>query len=258
MTDDQLLLASAYVDGDVDAAARARAEADGEVMAEVARMREVRAALRAVEAPDDDRREQALAAAFAALADEPPQAPPLPARTRSGRSGRSAWVGVAAAAAALVLVAAAGLVVRGVGSGGGNDDDAASVATAQVLDRDEADAPGGASDVTRNEMSALPRDDIEAEDDTAPAGTEVASGGGTALAPAAEELVELTTAQELAAFAEGRSGDEYQGPPPGCSSDGSFLGPVHFAGTRAEVFELDGTLTVLDATTCTVLVTVER
>ena len=45
MNDDLTLLASAYLDGDVTADVRARVEADASLLAEVERLRNVRAAL---------------------------------------------------------------------------------------------------------------------------------------------------------------------------------------------------------------------
>ena len=81
MTDDQLLLASAYVDDDVDAAERARAEADPEVMAEVARLRR-----RARRAP----RRRAARPGPPRAGASPPRSPrsPTTRRRRSRPAGR--------------------------------------------------------------------------------------------------------------------------------------------------------------------------
>ncbi len=56
MTDDDLNLASAYLDGDVTADERARVEADAELIAEVERLRQVRIVLGDTETPAISRR----------------------------------------------------------------------------------------------------------------------------------------------------------------------------------------------------------
>ena len=145
MTDDQLLLASAYVDDDVDDAARARAEADPEVMAEVARLGALRAELRDTGTPDAARREQAIEAALAALAAfaddasapaRPPAPVPLPRRQH-----RAWWGGALAAAAALVVVVAGAVVLRGTGGSDGDDSSSAEVTTHRGADERPAPTP---------------------------------------------------------------------------------------------------------------------
>lgn len=264
MNDDQLLLASAYLDGDVDDAARARAEADVEVMAQVARMRTVREELRTVEAPDPDRRERAVSVALATPADEPapvraPPPPPPPPTRLPQRSRRAAWGGVVAAAAALVLVAAASIVLRG--TNGGDDDDDASVATVQTLDDAAPSAADQETDAARtNEAFPSAGDDPDDGAGSAPeatAGTE-ATASGAPRTQVADAPPELRTSADLAAFATSRAAAQDQGAAPACTSPGTFLGPVIFAGALAEVFEVGTVVTALDAATCEVLATVER
>ena len=61
MTDDLITLASAYLDGDTTAAERAQVEADPELLAQVERLRQVRAVLGDTEAAPISVRERHLA-----------------------------------------------------------------------------------------------------------------------------------------------------------------------------------------------------
>ena len=130
MNDDLTLLASAYLDGDVTADERARVENDTEALAEVDRLRSVRALLGDVEPQAISVREAQLAAALevwdrlperertGARRDGTPAgidaaavagaasvtAPtPLSSRRRSGRGTSTRWLTGAAAALVLVL-----------------------------------------------------------------------------------------------------------------------------------------------------------
>ncbi len=85
MNDDLILLASAYLDGDVTADERARVDNDTEALAEVDRLRSVRALLGDVEPQAISVREAQLAMALDAW-DR------LPERERTGaRLDRSRW-----------------------------------------------------------------------------------------------------------------------------------------------------------------------
>src|SRR6478609_1263265 len=99
MTDDQLLLANAYVDDELDADERARAEADPEVMVQVARLRAAVAAVRDVEPPDPARRAAGIAAAMQSVGRPTPVAPPVPLRPR-----RAWWTGAGIAAAVVAII----------------------------------------------------------------------------------------------------------------------------------------------------------
>lgn len=258
MNDDQLLLASAYLDGDVDAAERARAEADPEVMAEVDRLRSVQTALRDVGAPDPLRREQALDAALAAFADEPAPAavPPPPPVPLPRRQQRSWWGGVLAAAAALVVVVAGVVVLRGAGGGGGNDDDSASFATDSDELRLTAEDTAGADTGAAAPAAPDGADQGDAESQSAPAATESADGTTAAGSLLADRGPDLATPDDLAAFAAGTPATSLQ--PPSCQLPGAFIGPATYDGTPVEVFVDATTVTAVDAATCVVVEQVER
>lgn len=163
MNDDLILLASAYLDGDVTADERARVENDTEALAEVDRLRSVRALLGDVEPQAISVREAQLAMALDAWDRLPERertgarldgtpagidaaavagaasvtAPtPLNRRRRSGRSTSTRWV--AGAAAALVLVLAGGVALQL--SSAGSDD----VSSEETSSADGADAPTAA------------------------------------------------------------------------------------------------------------------
>jgi hypothetical protein len=190
MNDDLTLLASAYLDGDVNEDERARVEADTALLAEVERLRSVRFLLGDVEAQSISVREAQLAMALDVW-DR------LPAAERTGARRDATPVGIDAAAvagaasvtaptsingrrrttstrwltgaaAALVLVLAGGVALQ-VGTGGDDDsastDDAGSEATEALTATGPADDPaadggapvpeaaeGRASDVVAGEL----------------------------------------------------------------------------------------------------------
>lgn len=126
-SDDELV--SAYLDGDVTAAERARVEGDPVLLAQVERFRLVAEALREPVAPDPARKEQAIAAALGVLDGSvvpfPAKGRPLPppaVRPAGRRPNR--WLAVAAAAVVAAVVAVAGVALLG-----GGDDDVASPTT---------------------------------------------------------------------------------------------------------------------------------
>lgn len=131
MNDDDLteliLRASAYLDDELDADDRARAEADPAVMAEVEALRALQDEIRDVESPTIEARESAIAAALAEFDSlRPASATAAAAAERvvpfRPRPSSSRWLTAAAAAVAIGLV---GVVVAQTRSGG---DDEASVA----------------------------------------------------------------------------------------------------------------------------------
>ena len=153
MNDDLTLLASAYLDGDVTADERARVEDDTEALAEVDRLRSVRALLGDVEPQAISVREAQLASALevwdrlperertGARRDSTPAgidaaavagaasvtAPtPLSSRRRSARSTSTRWLTGAAAALVLVLVGGVALQLSSTAS---DDDEASSEET---------------------------------------------------------------------------------------------------------------------------------
>jgi hypothetical protein len=224
----------------------------------VDRLRGVRAALRAVEAPDPARREQALAAALAAFGEDDTEvraAPPAPV-PRPSRA-RPRWGGLLAAAAAAVLVVGAGVAVVSTSNDGGDDDSAAV-------------APGDADDEQSDAAPQMAREEDEAPGAPAPAATESATesagdvsgegdGGVTDDTVLAQPTVALTTPEELAEFARLRqaSGTGEGGDTGTCPVPGSYVGAATYGGTPVEVVVDDGVATALDVATCQVVERVE-
>jgi hypothetical protein len=260
MTDEQLLLASAYLDGDLDGATRTRAEADADVMAEVERQRVARDLLRDVAAPDPLRREQAITAALEAFGEEPatgsgasvpPPAPvPLPQRPRR------AWWGLGAAAAAIVAVVAVGVVAALGGSSSDDEDtadDAGAAATVELGDQtlsataqDDDGAPA-AEEETASEATAA----------AAPAASEAAADTGGDAAGTTAALPRLATPDQLVEFAARPATDRTAEGAPTCVSDGRYVGRAIYDDAPVEIFTDGTTVTALDASTCAVVITVD-
>jgi len=134
MTDDQLELANAYLDGEATADERARVESDAELLAEVERLRSIRNVLSEIDPPSANARESAIAAALATFerlpstvvapvettplldATAPTNIVPFERRRRLRR-----LQGLSAAAAAVVIVA--GGITIAQRDGGSNDAD---------------------------------------------------------------------------------------------------------------------------------------
>lgn len=215
MTDDQILLASSYLDGQATADERARVEASAELLAEVERLRQLRALLGDPEPPAISMRERHLAAALeawdrlpdveriGAVRDQTPtdvdpaaaaaastvSAPP-PTSLDARRRNRNRNV-IFAAAAGLVLVLGAGVVIRGVTTGG--DDDTASSGAA--LESAITEAP---ADEPRSEVDDVAADAVEefADEPASEAASEPESEPGVAAAeaePPPEDAADATT-----------------------------------------------------------------
>lgn len=195
------LLASAYLDSEVTADERARVESSPELLAEVERLRQVRAVLGATtEPPPISVREAHLAAALdvwdrmpeseragevtpsagmdaaAAAAISTPSATSLDTRrarrSGGGRSGGGSTKWLLGAAAGLAVLAGAGIVLQGLGS---DDDESdafdASEAEApaeEAASEDEIVADMAASEFVGDEVESAPgefnADDVEADD----------------------------------------------------------------------------------------------
>jgi len=116
MNDDDLELASAYLDGAVSDEERARVDASSELQELVDELRAVRDVVAEVEPPAAAARERAIAAALAVFdgASAPElTAPPRPDELSARRAKRWRWThGLGVAAAALVVVAAGITLVR--------------------------------------------------------------------------------------------------------------------------------------------------
>ncbi len=232
MTDDQLLLANAYVDNELDTAERARAEADPDVMAEAARLRTAIAALRDVEPPDPARREAALAAALSSAGRPTPVAPPIPLRPR-----RAWWTGAGIAAGLVAILVAGAFVLRATSSG--DDDDSASIQQSSAQDESAADAkaaPTAGAATTAAGASATTQAAAGTQADSAA----TAAGGATpstsvparAAAPEVATLTLLTSTDDLVAFA---SEATPQRPPPNACTTGRYVAPATYAGVTPAV-----------------------
>jgi hypothetical protein len=197
MNADDELLASAYLDGELTDDERRIAESDPAVMAEVERLRALRARLGDVEPPSIDARERALAAALRTFDDihATPPAAPAPAASPAvdiwWRRDPMRWLGAAAAILAIGLLAV--VVVNGFG---GSEDDSAS---------DTADEPASESAVqfaTEEPINEAANDSDALSDPDAPGGADMATerAGDTAaeMGPADEPLVAEAPASEPA------------------------------------------------------------
>lgn len=203
-SDEHLLLASAYVDGELTADERARAEADPVVMSIVEELRGVRHQLAVAAPPDEPRRDAAIAAALAAV----PPIPSLAARRRAR------WMApLAAAAAAVVLVVGGAVVVLQ----SGDDDDDGDQASLEVAGRTQLEEDAAASGAGTAPPLVAPQelatDEAEAEATegseateaasaaTADAGAVTAAEGQAAATTVATSLSVLVTPEDLRAFA---------------------------------------------------------
>lgn len=209
MTDDQLELVNAYLDGEATVDERALVESDAELVAEVARMRSVRNALSDIELPSATVRESAIAAALAAF-EERPTVPAATAASaprgdataptnivpfeRRRRMRRLQGLGAAAAA---VMIVAGGIAISRRDDGGST---AQRDADSAVESAPGAQLPAGTTNTSEAPpttpapmMAVVPTtvgfEPAEAEDAT----------GGAAADEAAEDT--LTSATDSAAMA---------------------------------------------------------
>jgi hypothetical protein len=265
---DDAELASAYLDGEVTAAERARVEADAGLFAEVDRLRRVRDAFADVPPAPAKGREAAIAAALAAFDAHtevmPPAAPnvvPLDSRRRARRMQ-------VLTAAAAVLVVAGGFVVatRGGGDGDGGNADvqrdqvAASapaeaptttaVASTVELATTTTGAPAGATLDAESAASVAELDQTMAAAPAAPAAEE---GAMAPLLPAvggAAELADLAATLEAA-------------PPPlddvvDACRDGDAIPTAQYVDERGAALDValaddDGEIVAVSVDDCTVV-----
>jgi len=218
MNDDLTLLASAYLDGDVTADERARAESDPDVVAEVERLRAVRALLGDLEAPAISLREAHLAAALdawerlpeaertgarrdrtpagidaAAVAGAASVTAPTPINARR-RPTSTRWL--TGAAASLVLVLAGGVALQLSGNDASGDDADSAEETAAL----DAEADAGSEERSGGDLGA---------DELAPAATSADAAvnqldtdvDGAAPPPEDGGLPQLSNTTDLADFA---------------------------------------------------------
>jgi hypothetical protein len=225
MTDDLITLASAYLDGETTAAERAQIEADAELLAQVERLRQVRAVVGNTEAAQISVRERHLAGALGAW-DRLPSAEKMGDATPVGDDAAGAAGGasitaptslrdrraqrkpvstrVLTAAAAVVVLAGAGLVVRDA-----LDTDATSDRTAsETADIDDSFAAPVDAEFEGGPEAAAEEtfdQDGEATDNVAtaavPAPAPDAVQGGPEEPPGNDDLEVLSSNVELADFA---------------------------------------------------------
>jgi hypothetical protein len=224
MNEELILLASAYLDGDVTVDERALVETDPALLAEVERLRAVRALLADTEPPRISVRESHLAAAFDVW-DR------LPDAERAGRgrdatpTDRAAAAGAASvmapaslrdrrrptttrwltgAAAALVLVLAGGLVVQLTGAGG-SDDDSSTAGSADSAEPAQTSSDAAASLATEDDAAEEGADGAVPESAGDAAADEDVGLDTDVDAPPPpredEALQQLFTPQDLADFA---------------------------------------------------------
>ena len=232
MSDDLTSLASAYLDGDLDAADRARVESTPELLTEVDRLRQIRAVLADLPEVSISARERHLAQAFDAWERLPeqertgalrdgtpagldaaavagaagvstPRRMSRRAGRRAGRRGAHSSTWLAAAAAGLVIVLAVGLVLR----------------SANIDDNDDTVAESSSDAAAEQTSSADTQAPAVAAATLAESEVQRASAGGTEAAPSenasdvatdleaeappsdAGELAVLLTPDDLADFA---------------------------------------------------------
>jgi hypothetical protein len=189
MSDDDItqtvLRASAYLDGELDPAETALAEADPAVMAEVERLRELQTGLRDVDPPSDATRDAAVAAALAEFATlRRPSPVVVPIKRRPAYAG---WLGAAAAVVAIGLVG----VVIAQSSSGGDDDDAGEAATELSLGDSTAGRVAGEDEATAEEAAETLAASAQAE---APAATELPAADAPLVAGGDAEDADATFA----------------------------------------------------------------
>jgi hypothetical protein len=235
MNDDDLELASAYLDDEVTDAERARVEASPELQRLVDDLRGARDAVAAVDPPPAAARDAAIAAALAVFDEEQQPAPPhnvVPIE----RAGRWRWrhgLGVAAAAVAVVVAGVA--VLRdnaeapsdvqtasertGVASSvaptaeefdataAGTESDVDEVDEVETNEDDEGDEGDETETAAADESmtmaaSAAESADAPPEPAALPAAPAPAAAANDESPPTTAVLAEITTTSELAALAE--------------------------------------------------------
>ena len=195
-TPDALSRASAYLDGELDAAEIAAAEADPAVMAEGAQLRALQESIRDVDQPTSYARDTAIAAALVEF--DRRTHPVSVVRTRP-RPSYSRWLAVAAAVAGL---AALGAVIATTGGRGGDDDDAAGA----VAKESAAGAVADQSARVTAEAGAPQAESVQSQTMLAPAASSAAPeatayGGADAATEAPAAPATTAAAAEIAASA---------------------------------------------------------
>ncbi len=205
---DAVELASAYLDGEATADERARVESDPALLAEVERLRRVRAAVVVTPPAPPAQRDAAIAAALAAF-DELQAGAPTPPNVVPIASRRKAhWMQGLTAAAAVAVLVLGGFVVA---NRGGDDDTADEVRQADVTAPGVVAAPSVTTaaefDTAQEPLAEAPPDVASAQVATTAVATAAMATTelmmDAAAAPAAAEAPPvLRDADQLRSFAE--------------------------------------------------------
>lgn len=204
MTDDLMLLASSYLDGDLTAEGRARVEADPEALAAVERLRVAATAVADVDVPDPARREQAIGAALRVFDELHHRtvvtSAPIPRRSMGGRLAPARWLPVAAAVLAIGVlgtVAISSLTGRGSDDGGFSDIASVEVDDGSAERLESADSalaePDGAPEMYAGDPDS---NDTDSNDATGSASVADDAHDGRAGVPAAD--LDMRTPDDLA------------------------------------------------------------
>ncbi len=225
-TSDALSRASAYLDGELDAAETAAVEADVEIMAQAALLRSLRREIRDVPAPSPYGRDLAVAAA---LAEFDTLQRPVAATRPGRRPNYGRWMAVAATIAG---VAALGAVITTAGRGGNDDGDSAALSaeeSAVTFDAAAADRSSGAGAPAAPQPEAVQSQTMLASEATEPQAATTASAGNADQAPAAEasgDLAAATTAAPATSLAASEAGPVVEFDPTTPISDEVALGRI--------------------------------
>jgi hypothetical protein len=256
---DLVELASAYLDGAASSDERARAEADPQVMAVVARLRRVRQSVGRPVPIDHHVREQALATALAAFPEPVSAVRSLDSARSRRRRHLAPLLGLAAT---VVLIAGVGIaLVRRGGDGGAGTADAPVATDARTQPTDpfakQAPALSTPADPTRvgsadPASSASPRPEAGAatQADTVIA-ADVLAPTGPLVANTPADLPPLVAALE----AQRQSGVAPPTEDPCPAQDGDFAAPLDWQGTQAVLYLLPtldapNEAVVVEAATC--------
>jgi hypothetical protein len=204
MNDDLILLASAYLDGDVTADERARVESDPELLGEVERLRSVRSMLGDTEPSSISLREQHLATALAAwdtVVATAADSSPTPLGERRRRRSNRVLLG---AAAAIMVVFAGGIALQTFTGSESSDEASFDAATAPTPTDPPVAALAEPSDAAGSQRAATDPETAAAESadvaDSSTGGT-VDTGIADPAPPSELELEQLNTTEELGIFA---------------------------------------------------------
>jgi hypothetical protein len=268
---DDAELASAYLDGEVTAAERARVDADAGLLADVDRLRRARDAFADVPPAPAAGREAAIAAALAAFdagdtagPQAPPNVVPLGSRRRARR------MQALTVAAAGLLVVAGGLVVATRGGGDG-DGDSADVqrepAAVSALGEAPTTTPAAAGTTALATSTTVAPSAAAADAESAASAAEfdqpmAAAPAAAEVTPVDTSLSEIKTANDLAALGD-LTATLIAEPPPlpdvvDACQDGEIVPAARYVDERGPAIDValatdDGEIVAVSVEDCTVV-----